>query len=169
MARSCFVKIVLIISLILVESGLFAQAQTLIFSHLTIEENLSQSSVYAITQDARGFMWFGTRDGLNRYDSRNIVVYKKQPDNKTSISSNSINSLLTDRKGRLWVGTSGGLNLYDALKDQFVRIVRDSTNSRSLSNNNVSSILMDSYGDLWVGTRQGLNRMRNARPFQFER
>lgn len=169
MARSCFVKIALIISLILVESGFFAQAQTLSFSHLTIEENLSQSSVYAITQDVRGFMWFGTRDGLNRYDSRNIVVYKKQPDNKTSLSSNSINSLLTDRKGRLWVGTSGGLNLYDALKDQFVRIVKDSTNPGSLSNNNVSSILMDSYGDLWVGTRQGLNRMQNAKTFQFER
>ncbi len=169
MIRFGLLRIAIGISLVLLEADAFGQAQPLNFTHLTIEENLSQSSVYAITQDARGFMWFGTRDGLNRYDSRKIVVYKKEPSNKNSLSSNSINSLLTDKKGRLWVGTSGGLNLYEAKKDQFIRIVKDSLNPGSLSNNNISSLLMDSYGDLWVGTRQGLNRLKDAKTHHFER
>jgi ligand-binding sensor domain-containing protein/signal transduction histidine kinase/CheY-like chemotaxis protein/AraC-like DNA-binding protein len=169
MKRYFLIKIAIFLSLTGLGSAAFLQAQTLDFSHLSVEENLSQSSVYAITQDAKGFMWFGTRDGLNRYDSRNIVVYRKQQGNQNSLSSSSITALLTDRKGRTWVGTSSGLNLYDPIRDQFTSIMRDTANPQSLWHNAIGTLLMDSYGDLWVGTSQGLNRMRNAGNFEFDR
>ncbi|WP_234735792.1 hybrid sensor histidine kinase/response regulator transcription factor [Tellurirhabdus bombi] len=167
-----YTRILLILSVLMLEclpERAFSQPITQTFSHLTVEEGLSQSSVYAITQDKADFMWFGTRDGLNRYDAGKVVVYRKQSKQPNSLSSNAINSLLTDRQGRLWVGTNGGLNFYQPKQDNFQRIVSDSTNTQSLSNSQVTTLLQDLDGSLWVGTRDGLNRSKKPTSFQFER
>ncbi|GAB3915588.1 hybrid sensor histidine kinase/response regulator transcription factor [Larkinella terrae] len=142
----------------------FCQSVGLSFSHLGVEEGLSQSSVYAIAQDHHGFMWFGTRDGLNRYDSRQVAVYKNRSDNLRSLASNTINSLLLDKRGRLWVGTTRGLALYRPETDDFQRFSfnhsRDST---------IISLAEDSRGSVWVGTLNGLYRLQAEKPHRFER
>ena len=111
------------------------------FSHLTVDEGLSQSSVYAITQDTRGFMWFGTRDGLNRYDSRKVVVYQNQRGNKQSLAANTINSLLLDEQGSLWVGTTKGLARYRPDLDNFQRISAGGIAANGLPDSTINSLL----------------------------
>ena len=85
------------------------QAQPPTFNHLTVENGLSHNAVLAITQDHRGFMWFGTQIGLNRYDGHQFKIYKLNRNDSCSISDNNILSLLPDSRNLLWIGTSNGL------------------------------------------------------------
>ena len=82
-------------------TSLYAQERTLRFEHLSLEQGLSQSSVYAIVQDHKGFMWFGTEDGLNRYDGYRFWVYRNHADDPKSLSSSAIEALYEDRSGVL--------------------------------------------------------------------
>jgi hypothetical protein len=84
------------------------------FQKISLEEGLSQGIVNVILQDQRGFIWFGTQDGLNRYDGYNFKVYKTNPEDPTSLSDNWVESLFEDKDGYIWIGTyQGGLNKYD--------------------------------------------------------
>ncbi|QIP15522.1 response regulator [Spirosoma aureum] len=139
------------------------------FSHISVEEGLSQSSVYAITQDTKGFMWFGTRDGLNRYDSRHMVVYQNQSGNKNSLASNTINSLLMDRQGRLWVGTTKGLALHQPQQDDFLRFSFDKPMTGNAPDSTIISLFQDSRQAIWVGTLHGLYRLKATNPHRYER
>jgi len=129
------------------------------FDHLSLEHGLSQSVVTTMLQDSKGFMWFGTQDGLNRYDGYDFKVYKNDPEDPNSLSINYILSLLEDSEGNLWVGTNGGgLNRFDRDLDAFTRFVSESDDSKGLSSNFVNAIYEDSNGNLWIGTGAGLNR-----------
>jgi ligand-binding sensor domain-containing protein/signal transduction histidine kinase/DNA-binding response OmpR family regulator len=151
-------RILIIILLLSLMKGVdCSYAQTLSFDHLTLEEGLSQSTVLAITQDSKGFMWFGTREGLNRYDARTIKVYCNHPLEPTSLSDNFIYSLFYDSRDRLWVGTRTGLNLFNSKSDSFKRFYSDPENSTSISDNTVTCLLEDDKHNLWIGTREGLN------------
>ncbi len=143
-------------------SGTYAQSGDYSFQHLTIEDGLSQSTVYAIVQDTSGFMWFGTREGLNRYDSRKIKTYYHDPENEHSISDNTIFSLYIDSHGRLWVGTNHGLNLYDSRTDRFERIMLQEGDNATSPANAVACIFEDDQKNLWIGTRNGLNVLRTG-------
>ncbi len=129
------------------------------FDTIGIEEGLSQSSVHVTFQDSRGFLWFGTEDGLNRYDGYNFKVYKHDPDNDHSISDGWINAITEDQNGYLWIGTRlGGLNRYDPLTDEFVRYQHVKGDETSLIDNHVVALLVDNKNQLWVGTTNGLDR-----------
>ncbi|MBC6948423.1 AAA family ATPase [candidate division KSB1 bacterium] len=151
-----------IIARMLLTPTLLAQTfseRPLKFEHLTVAHGLSQSSVHCMLQDRRGFMWFGTGDGLNRFDGYNFVAYKNEAADSTSISSDWILSIYEDRAGTLWVGTfSGGLNRFDPATEQFTRFVHDPGNPHSLSENKVNTIHEDHTGALWIGTEHGLNQ-----------
>jgi ligand-binding sensor domain-containing protein len=123
------------------------------FFHLTTKDGLSQSSVFAIAQDYLGFMWVGTRDGLNKYDARKFVTYRNILSDGTSLSDNYITSIFEDSKHRLWVGTAQGLNRYDRCFDRFQRI---SIIGNGHGEPIVSSIIEDTRGNLWFCTSQGL-------------
>lgn len=131
------------------------------FKRLSIEDGLSQSTVEAIVQDHQGFMWFGTEDGLNRYDGYSFTKFKHDPDLPGSISGNNIWCLHVDHRGILWIGTfSAGLNRYDPDSGIFTPYVNDPADPHSISSNRIRSITEDQRGDLWVGTRDGgLNRL----------
>jgi signal transduction histidine kinase/ligand-binding sensor domain-containing protein len=128
------------------------------FDHISIEQGLSQSSVWVIFQDSRGFLWFGTEDGLNRYDGYTFKTYKPDPDVPSSLSDRWITSITEDKDGYLWIATRlGGLNQYDPRTEKFVHYLHDDSNSRSLSDNHVNVVNLDKNNNLWVGTMNGLD------------
>jgi len=133
--------------------------QPILFDHLGIEKGLSQTSVLAICQDKKGFMWFGTRNGLNRYDGYNIKVYQFSEADPLSISHNYVVSLLSDSHHNLWVGTDAGLNKYNERTDNFERIA---AGPNGISNNMVNCITEDKNGNVWLGTLNGLNLLVNG-------
>jgi ligand-binding sensor domain-containing protein len=137
------------------------------FGRLTAEDGLSNIQIRGITQDKNGFMWFGTANGLNRYDGSSIKVYRNDPDDPHSLSHNVVRALLTDRSGVFWVSTwGGGLNQYDSEKESFIRYKYNPDDPHSLSNNSVETIYEDRAGVIWVGTHGGLNKLdRESRQF----
>jgi signal transduction histidine kinase/ligand-binding sensor domain-containing protein len=140
------------------------------FEHLSTAQGLSQSTVLCILQDRQGFMWFGTQDGLNRYDGYEFRIYRHVETEPGSLRDNYILSLFEDRAGTLWVGTNkGGLNRYDPQTEQFTAYVNDPRDPESLSLNAVTSIVEDQAGYLWVATDgQGVNRF-DRRTGKFKR
>lgn len=130
------------------------------FEHLSIADGLSHSTVNCILQDHKGFMWFGTFDGLNRYDGRNFAVYKYNHKDSTSLGASGVWALHESRSsknaGVLWVGTeNGGLNKFDPVTETFTRYQYNPADLNSLSNNRVRAIHEDRAGNLWIGTLGG--------------
>lgn len=135
----------------------FGLAQNLRFGHLSVKEGLSNSFVNCLIQDRTGFIWFGTDDGLNRFDGYDIKVYRNHPDDKFSLSENIIWALHEDRSGNLWIGTkSGGLNKYDSHTDRFEHWDLDSNSTEEI---NITYICEDGKKNIWIGTyKNGLFR-----------
>ena len=103
-------------------------------------------------------MWFGTEDGLNRYDGYTFKTYKPDPDVPTSLSDRWISSILEDEDGQLWIATrQGGLNRYDPRTEAFTRYLHDDADPTSLSDNHVNLLYMDRKNRLWIGTASGVN------------
>ncbi len=149
--------------LFIVSINLFAQnklAPNLRFGRITVGQGqgLSHSTVYCSYQDSQGFMWFGTEDGLNKYDGYSFEVYKSDPADKRTISNNIIRCIFEDDKQNLWVGTDNGLNIYNRSNGSFSYYQNIPGDASSLSSNIVSSITQDKKSDLiWIGTSGGLN------------
>lgn len=134
-----------------IQSSTFPIAPDLRFTHLSIEDGLSQTTITSILQDSHGFMWFGTQDGLNRYDGYNFVVYRNNPNDLNSLGGNQIRKIVQDASGIIWIGTSGGeLNKYDPEADTFIRFIHEPENPNSLKNNVIWNILVDKTGLLWL-------------------
>lgn len=128
------------------------------FDHLGTGDGLSQSNVLCILQDSRGFMWFGTREGLNKYDGYKFTVYKNIPGDPYSLSNSFINSIAEDNDGNLWVATlGGGLSMFDRNKKRFTNFKHDPANNNSISSDFVTVVFHDSHGAIWAGTGNGLN------------
>jgi len=125
------------------------------FTHLTTNDGLSQGYVTAILQDRRGFMWFATRDGLNRYDGNAFLVYKHNPTDPGSLSSNFIEDLVEDDHGYLWISTNNGVNKFDPINERFTRYLHDPTNASSIGSTYITGIVRDKRGGLWLGTQDG--------------
>ncbi len=140
-------------------SFVVANSQELKFSHITSEQGLSMGVVNCVLQDSKGFMWFGTQDGLNKYDGYNMLVFKHNATDTNSLSNNFIYSLYEDKSGILWIGTNGGgVDAYNLSTGKVRHFKNKSDNKNSLSNNNVRSIIEDNEGYMWFGTDEGLNR-----------
>ena len=146
-------------------SNLFGlEARNIRFRHITAEDGLSQSTVHALVQDRDGLMWFGTQEGLNRYDGYEFKTFNTDPDASDSRSMPYVRALHEDRNGVLWVGTDDGLHRFDRETSEFVRYENDPTNPTSLSNNRVRVIYEDRDGSLWLGTEGGgLNHFDRAK------
>lgn len=125
------------------------------FKHISNEQGLSNSTIETIFQDKRGFIWFGTRDGLNRYDGYQVTVYKYDLKDSNSISDNYIRYLFEDKDQILWVGTNNGLNQFDHKTNRFIRYKNNPADPGSLSNNSVNCIYQDQQGAIWISTFGG--------------
>ena len=144
-------------------------AQDYIFQQIKIEDGLSQSTIFASLQDSKGYMWFATRSGLNRYDGYKFVIYTNDPKDSTTLSDDGTNSLFEDKNGVLWIGTvEGNINRFDRSTETFnfknissiIRIIPEQSDdffeyplcfSRNQSST-ITCIKEDNEGTLWIGT-----------------
>jgi len=125
-------------------------ARSLRFERIGIEDGLSHSAVWKILQDSEGYMWFGTQDGLNRYDGYNFAVYRHDPNDPQSLRDDYVSSMYEDRSGVLWIGTQQGwLEKYDREQDRFTPYHIGSW---------ITSLYEDRSGLLWIGAQAGLYR-----------
>lgn len=137
-------------------SVVFAQPAKLGVDRLSALQGLSSNNVYSIHQDKKGFMWFGTTEGLNSYDGYTIKAYTHNDLDPHSIANDWVTSILEDDEDNLFVGIwDGGLNYYDRSLDRFSAYRHDPNDSTSLSNDVVWNLYMDHLKNIWVGTRGG--------------
>ncbi|MCH7773571.1 MAG: hypothetical protein IH784_04085, partial [Bacteroidetes bacterium] len=144
-------------------------AQEYIFQQLTVDDGLSQSTVFSTLQDSRGFMWFGTIDGLNKYDGYDFTIYSNDSNDSTTISDNVITSIFEDSKNQIWVGTVNGyLNKFNRNTETFDRYFSKDYLEIELTppggyyehplafsrnmNISITSIAEDQHGYLWITT-----------------
>jgi len=150
-----YTAVLLFILLHVVCTNAFPQSQGIQFDHLGTANGLSQSNVLCILQDSKGFMWFGTRDGLNKYDGYRFVVYKNNETDKSSISNSYVNCMLEYSPGMLWVGTTGGgLNRFNTATNNFEAFRADGSNN-SIASDYINSLALDADRNLWIGTEGG--------------
>ena len=160
----------LILVFIISTSSLMSRSQDshIRFKRITINDGLSMSSVYCIFQDSKGFMWFGTEDGLNKYDGNNFRIYRAKPYDNNSISHKWTEIFFEDNSGMLWLGSRGGLTRFDPASGQFIQFVHDVSNPASLANDTVTTVIEDDNKRIWIGTLGGLNYFEKEMG-QFER
>ncbi|MBL8196150.1 MAG: histidine kinase, partial [Blastocatellia bacterium] len=136
----------------------YSQQANVKFTNYQIDQGLSHNVVSTINQDKQGFMWFGTEDGLNKFDGYNFTIYRPDGKDPYSLPSGEILKIYVDREETLWVATSEGLTKYNPKTDNFTVYKHNSNNSNSLTNNRISAIYQDKVGIYWIGTSKGLNR-----------
>jgi len=126
------------------------QAKDYNFRHYKVEDGLSSNTVRAIIQDHNGFMWFGTEDGLNRFDGYSFKVFRSVLGDTTSLGNNYVYSLMEDQDHKLWIGTEEGVYIYDYESERFSFFNRQ-TSDGTFINSNVQQIVEDEPY-IWFGT-----------------
>lgn len=125
-------------------------------THFSVQDGLSQISVLCIEQDARGYLWFGTRNGLNRFNGYDFEVFVNDPAEIASLSNNHVLCLEEDTSGNLWIGTRGGLNRYDPVSGHIMRYY-DPRVDENVGHDFIYSLLWSERDSvLWVGANHGL-------------
>jgi signal transduction histidine kinase/ligand-binding sensor domain-containing protein/DNA-binding response OmpR family regulator/HPt (histidine-containing phosphotransfer) domain-containing protein len=133
------------------------------FTRLSVNGQPLQSWISAIVQDDYGFLWFGTFDGLYKYDGYSLRPYRHERGNPNSVADDYIRTLYKDRDGSLWIGTGfAGIDRLDPKRDTFMHYPHEPHNPGSLLNNNVVCIYQDRGGELWVGSNGGLDRLEST-------
>lgn len=113
------IYVILRLSLLILLCGGSAAASDYYYKQISLNEGLSQSSVRSILRDSRGFLWFGTKIGLNKYDYQTITTYYHDPNDPTSITNNEIRLIFEDSLKQVWVATETGTSIYDHINDRF--------------------------------------------------
>jgi ligand-binding sensor domain-containing protein/signal transduction histidine kinase/DNA-binding response OmpR family regulator len=121
------------------------------FKHYNINNGLSQNTVHAIFQDNLGFMWFGTKDGLNRFDGTSFKIYKFSPGE--NLRDNVFHRIIQDKHDNLWVGTDDGIYIYDPREEGFDRFELTTSDNNSIDGV-VTDILEDNEGDIWISVEE---------------
>lgn len=157
-------KIIFIISMIIItnENLVFSDSNIsnnggINFKRITIEDGLSQTTVEYIYQDSDGYMWFGTDDGLNKYDGINFEVYKYKGEDENSISGNIIVAIIEDNDGYIWVGSNDeGVNIIDRSNDKVYRLDKEGELNSLLTSTDITVI--NGYDNkIFIGTNNGIS------------
>lgn len=126
------------------------------FDQLSTRNGLSSTIVNAIIQDKQGYIWFGTEDGLNRYDGYEFTVFHSAAGDSTKLRNDFISRLLCTNDGKIWSGTiDGGVSVYDPKNEIFTTYRHIPGDSSSLKKNNVAALYQDRKGAMWIGTWLG--------------
>jgi ligand-binding sensor domain-containing protein/signal transduction histidine kinase/DNA-binding response OmpR family regulator len=148
---------IFLIVLLSSSASAFAQEDHYVFSHLDVNDGLSENRIKCIIRDRNGFIWFGTSTGLNRYDGYEFEVYLRNGDDTTSVFDNDINEIAEDYDGNLWVGTKTGINMLDISTYTIKRISLVSSLPLQCEDiNYCTALTSDSDGNIWIGTHNGL-------------
>jgi signal transduction histidine kinase/ligand-binding sensor domain-containing protein len=135
---------------ILVRLPASAQQSTIRFGHLNVEDGLSSGSIFSIFQDRQGFMWFGTRAGLNRYDGHSIVLFRNDTYPGSRVSYGDI---VEDSTGIFWIATwPGGLNAFNPETGKFTVYQHDPSDSTSIADDRIQCLFVDRQGRMWLGS-----------------
>jgi signal transduction histidine kinase/ligand-binding sensor domain-containing protein len=132
----------------------FAQKKELRFRNPQLQ--LSDYSVFRIIEDYKGFMWFATENGLNRFDGNDTYVYSNKYDDSTSISNNRIVAFCETRNKELWIGTASGLNFYNREQNNFIQYFYKRTDGQESAYNTITDIVEGTNGNLWLATTGGM-------------
>lgn len=151
--RSLFFLLAFVVSY-----SIFAQSPDVKFRHLTVEQGLSSNQIKCLHTDKEGFIWVGTRYGLNRFDGNKFKIYKNLAEDSTSIPDNFIWHIHEATDGKLWFGTGNGLGILDKKTNHFTNYFHQENNPNSLIDNDVREIVEDKNGVFWIGTTKGLHR-----------
>ncbi len=138
------------------------------FKRLMPEDGLPASPVNCVFQDSRGFLWFGTNEGLVRYDGRNIRIFRMDPYDPHSLGNRQVNYIVEDALGNLWISTENGLDYWDRATERFAHYRNNPDDPASLSNNLCRELLLEPDGTLWIATDSGLNHF-NPRSGEWKR
>lgn len=128
-----------------------AHAEALQFTHLTTNEGLSQNTVFDIIQDSKGFMWFATKEGLNRYDGQTFKIFKHRPFSDQGLKNSSIRCMVEDRANRIWVGTESGVCRYDPETERFTDIILRNEAGEAI-HKPIVILERDAHGNIWLVT-----------------
>jgi len=132
-------------------ANLFAE-ENYYFRRLGVESGLQQNTVLCIAQDKNGFLWFGTKDGLNRYDGLEFTVFRHNENNPASIGNNFIRCIVPDSANNLWVGTDEGVYIFDTNTLTFEKFGKSDNENRQL--HDVNDITFTSNGDVWFAAQR---------------
>ncbi len=159
--RKALRRSLLVMSFCLVFLPSYADHPPMVFTHLTAEDGLSQSTVLSIFQDSQGYIWLGTESGLNRYDGYEVRRYSRERGRGNGLASDLVWALDEDSAGGIWLATEGGgVAVWDRNTDSFRAHRHRANDPASLSSDVVRNLLIDSQGKVWVATLDaGLNRL----------
>ena len=133
------------------------------FEHITNSDGLMHNSIRFSFQDSRGYMWFGTNNGLYKYNGYEFKIYNNELGNKYSLIGNRITSISEDSSGKVWIGTNKGLCTYNRDSDSFVRDLYNSEISSYFNFHNfINTIFIDTLDNIWLGTPQGLYNLKKS-------
>lgn len=151
-----FVGIIIVQSVTLTTYSQFYETE---ITQIVDEHGHSPGATFAIAEDSLGFIWFGTTDGLYRYDGYNLKVFRNIPENDSSLSNNTIRGLCFDRKGLLWISTQGGgLDCFNVLEEKFTHYKSTGKSENELSGNSLWAVMADHSDRIWVGvTGKGID------------
>ncbi|MCH5598315.1 ligand-binding sensor domain-containing protein [Niabella ginsengisoli] len=129
-----------------------AKSQKISFNSWTTESGLSQNTVYSICEDKYGYIWIGTRNGLNRFDGKDFKLYHPPTIDKSVTGENDITALQTDKDDLLWIGMNNGLVAYDFNKHTYFQVKLDSDIYKFSTN----AIYRDDASNVWLATNKGI-------------
>lgn len=127
------------------------------FNSLKINDGLSQSTVTRVFQDNRGYMWFATSDGLNKYNGHEFVIFRNSGEKENSLNSSYISSIAEYDKNNILVGTSRGVSTINIITNEVKRMFEDKEGNNRLSDSNTWDIIKHTDGSIWIATEYGLN------------
>lgn len=160
MRSDLYTSMRLLVCLILIGMYLSLSAQSDRLRHISSREGLSQGMIYDGMQDTEGFIWFCTKDGLNRFDGYKMRVFLNDSQDSFSISNNEVYSIFEDSRSWLWLGTpQNGLCVYDRVSERFFHLRGAAKNGISLQSEVIRSIAEDPDGNIWIGTDKGLDKL----------
>lgn len=156
MKKSAVLFIIILLSSLCTHAYSFQNKNNYYFKRLNITHGLSQNTVNTIVQDRNGFMWFGTKDGLNRFDGQSFQIFKYIPQKENSLGNSFVTTLYEDKEGSIWVGTDAGIYIYYPQEEVFRSFSLKATDGSTVEKT-VTMITGDKEGNIWiVAEMQGL-------------